>query len=182
MATNKKKIFVTESMSQQGRALLYARDDIELVEFPNMISATDFEAKLKEHAPVHGVALGGTRFGEPELEASKDMQVVTRIGVGYDAVDVPALSRRRIPLMVAGTATSPSVAEHAMFMMLSLAKRAVEMHSIVKDGNWGHRLGKLPYDLFGKTVLIVGFGRIGTRTAKRCLAMEMTVLVYDPYK
>ena len=62
MATNKKKIFVTESMSQPGRALLHARDDIELVEFPNMISQKDFEAKLKEHAPVHGVALGGTRF------------------------------------------------------------------------------------------------------------------------
>jgi D-3-phosphoglycerate dehydrogenase len=182
MATNKKKIFITESMSQPGRALLRERDDIEIVEFPNMISATDFETMLKEQAPVHGVALGGTRFGEPELEASKDMKVVTRIGVGFDAVDVPALSRRNIPLMVAGTANSPSVAEQAMFMMLTLAKRAAEMHSIVKDGNWGHRLGNLPFDLFGKTVLIVGFGRIGTRTAKRCLAMEMTVLVYDPYK
>jgi D-3-phosphoglycerate dehydrogenase len=182
MATNKKKIFVTESMSQQGRALLSERDDIEIVEFPNMISAGDFEAMLKAQAPVHGVALGGTRFGEPELDASEDMMVVTRIGVGYDAVDVPALSRRRIPLMVAGTANSPSVAEQAMFMMLTLAKRAVEMHSIVRDGKWGHRLGMLPYDLFGKTVLIVGFGRIGTRTAKRCLAMEMSVLVYDPYK
>ena len=182
MATNKKKIFITESMSQQGRVLLKARDDIELVEFPNMISAQDFEAMLKVQAPVHGVALGATRFGEPELEASKDMKVVTRIGVGYDAVDVPALSRRKIPLMVAGTANSPSVAEQALFMMLTLAKRAVEMHSIVKDGKWGHRLGMLPYDLFGKTVLIVGFGRIGTRTAKRCLAMEMNVEVYDPYK
>ena len=111
MATNKKKIFVTESMSQPGRALLHARDDIELVEFPNMISQADFNAKLKEHAPVHGVALGGTRFGEPELEASRDMLVVTRIGVGFDAVDVPALSRRKVPLMVAGTANSPSVAE-----------------------------------------------------------------------
>jgi D-3-phosphoglycerate dehydrogenase len=182
MATNKKKIFVTESMSHQGRALLRERDDIEIVEFPNMISASDFEAMLKAQAPVHGVALGGTRFGEPELEASEDMKVVTRIGVGYDAVDIPALSRRRIPLMVAGTANSPSVAEQAMFMMLTLAKRAVEMHSIVRDGKWGHRLGMLPYDLFGKTVLIVGFGRIGTRTAKRCLAMEMNVLIYDPYK
>jgi D-3-phosphoglycerate dehydrogenase len=182
MATNKKKIFITESMSQQGRALLRERDDIEMVEFPNMISARDFEAMLAAQAPVHGVALGGTRFGEPELEASKDMKVVTRIGVGYDAVDVPALSRRGIPLMVAGTANSPSVAEQALFMMLTLAKRAVEMHSLVKDGTWASRLGKLPYDLFGKTVLIVGFGRIGTRTAKRCLAMEMTVLVYDPYK
>jgi D-3-phosphoglycerate dehydrogenase / 2-oxoglutarate reductase len=182
MATNKKKIFVTESMSQQGRVLLKQRDDIEIVEFPNMISSGDFEAMLKAQAPVHGVALGATRFGEPELEASKDMLVVTRIGVGYDAVDVPALSRRKIPLMVAGAANSPSVAEQAMFMMLTLAKRASEMHAIVKDGNWGHRLGKLPYDLYGKTVLIVGFGRIGTRTAKRCLAMEMNILIYDPYK
>src|SRR5258707_15025274 len=72
MATNKKKIFVTESMSQQGRALLKERDDVEMVEFPNMISAADFEAMLKAQAPVHGVALGGTGFGEPELEASKD--------------------------------------------------------------------------------------------------------------
>jgi D-3-phosphoglycerate dehydrogenase len=182
MATNKKKIFVTESMSQPGRSLLKEREDIEVIEFPNMISARDFEALLQAQAPVHGVALGATRFGEPELEASKAMQVVTRIGVGYDAVDVPALSRRKIPLMVAGTANSPSVAEQALFMMLTLAKRAVEMHALVKEGNWSSRLGKLPYDLFGKTVLIVGFGRIGTRTAKRCLAMEMNVMVYDPYK
>jgi D-3-phosphoglycerate dehydrogenase / 2-oxoglutarate reductase len=182
MTTNKKKILVTESMSQPGRALLKERDDIELIEFPNMISAGDFEAMLREQAPVHGVALGPTRFGDAELEASKDMKVVTRIGVGFDAVDVPALSRRKVPLMVAGTANSPSVAEQAMFMMLTLAKRAVEMHALVKDGGWATRLGKLPYDLFGKDVLIVGFGRIGTRTAKRCLAMEMNVLVYDPYK
>src|ERR1700722_11919916 len=126
MATNKKKIFITESMSQQGRALFSDRDDIELIEFPNMISAKDFEAKLREQAPVHGVALGATRFGEAELEASKDMRVVARIGVGYDAVDVPALSRRKVPLMVAGTANSPSVAEQALFMMLWLAKAAKE--------------------------------------------------------
>lgn len=182
MATNKKKILVTESMSEQGRALLNARDDIELVEFPNMISAADFEAMLKVQAPVHGVALGATKFGEPELEASDEMKVVTRIGVGYDAVDVLALSRRKVPLMVAGTANSPSVAECALFMMLTLAKRAAEMDTMVKDGTWGQRLGKLPCDLFGKTVLIIGFGRIGTRTAMRCQAMEMQVLVYDPYK
>jgi D-3-phosphoglycerate dehydrogenase / 2-oxoglutarate reductase len=81
-----------------------------------------------------------------------------------------------------GIANSPSVAEQALFMMLMLAKRALEMHALVKEGKWASRLGKLPFDLFGKTVLIVGFGRIGTRTAKRCLAMEMNVLIYDPYK
>jgi len=182
MASNKKKIFITQTMAPGGRALLRERDDIELIEFPNLISAADFEALLKAHAPVHGVALGATRFGETELEAAMDMKVVTRIGVGYDAVDVPALSRRNVPLMVAGSANSPSVAEQALFMMLTLAKRASELHALVKDGQWSARLGKLPFDLFGKTVLIIGFGRIGTRTAKRCLAMEMNVLVYDPYQ
>ncbi|MBR0829676.1 hydroxyacid dehydrogenase [Bradyrhizobium manausense] len=182
MATNKKKIFVTQTLSRGARALLTQRDDIELVEFPNLISTPDFQTMLREHAPVHGVALGATRFGEPELEASKDMKVVTRIGVGYDAVDVPALSRRKVPLLVAGTANSPSVAEQALFMMLVLAKRAQEMHACVTDGKWADRLGMLPFDLYGKTVLIIGFGRIGSRTAKRCLAMEMNVLVFDPYK
>src|SRR5512139_881951 len=182
MATNKKKVLVTDSFSQKGRTLLRERDDIEMIEFPGMISASDFEAMLRQHAPVHGVALGATRFGERELEASGDMKVVTRIGVGFDAVDVPALSRRKVPLMVAGTANSPSVAEQALFMMLTLAKRAVEMDTMVKNGTWAQRLGKLPFDLYGKTVLVVGFGRIGTRTAQRCLAMEMNVRVYDPYK
>ncbi|MGY4308884.1 D-3-phosphoglycerate dehydrogenase [Bradyrhizobium sp. USDA 4369] len=181
-ATNKNKILVTESFSAKGRALLAARDDVEMIEFPNMISAADFSVLLKSHAPVHGVALGATRFGEPELLAAGDMKVVTRIGVGFDAVDVPALSKHKVPLMVAGTANSPSVAEQALFMMLTLAKRANEMHAMVRDGTWGSRLGVLPFDLYGKTVLIIGFGRIGIRTAKRCQAMEMQVLVYDPYK
>ncbi|HET7884596.1 MAG TPA: hydroxyacid dehydrogenase [Bradyrhizobium sp.] len=182
MTTNKKKILITQTMAPGGRAILTERDDIELIEFPNLISAPDFEALLKQHAPVHGVALGATRFGETELEAARDMKVVTRIGVGFDAVDVPALSRRKVPLMVVGIANSPSVAEQALFMMLMLAKRANELHALVRDGQWSARLGKLPFDLFGKTVLIIGFGRIGTRTAKRCQAMEMNVLVYDPYK
>jgi D-3-phosphoglycerate dehydrogenase len=182
LATNKKKILITESLSEPGRALLRQRDDIEMIEFSNMISAGDFQALLRAQAPVHGVALGATRFGETELDAARDMKVVTRIGVGYDAVDVPALSRRQVPLMVAGSANSPSVAEQALFMMLALAKRASEMQALVRDGTWARRLGMLPYDLYGKRILIIGFGRIGSRTAKRCLAMEMQVAVHDPYK
>jgi len=181
MATNKKKVLLTESMSQAGWALLRERADVEAVGFPNMITSPDFQALLKQQAPVNAVALGVTRFSQPELEAAKEMQVVARIGVGYDAVDVPALTARRVPLMVAGTANSPSVAEQAMFMMMALAKRGAELDSMVKDDRWSKRLTAVPVDLYQKTVLIVGFGRIGTRSAKRCQAMEMTVLVYDPY-
>lgn len=182
MTTNKKKLLITESMSEHGWKLFKDRGDIEAIEFPNMIPQKDFVALLAEHAPVHGVALGATAFGDNELDASQDMKVVARIGVGFDAINVPALSKRKVPLMVAGTANSPSVAEQAIFMMMTLAKRGVELHALVRDGQWATRLGLLPFDLYGKTLLIVGFGRIGTRTAKRCLAMEMTVLVYDPYK
>src|ERR1700754_4611507 len=104
MATNKKKIFVTQTLSPGARALLNERDDIELVEFPNMISAKDFEAMLKQQAPVHGVAQRAPRFGAPELKAPREMKGVTRSGVGYAAVNIAALSRRKGPLLVAGTA------------------------------------------------------------------------------
>jgi D-3-phosphoglycerate dehydrogenase len=182
MATNKKKVLLTESMSKRGRQLLDARGDIESIGFANTIAEAEFQGLLKAEAPVNAVALGGTRFGAKELAAAAEMRVVARIGVGFDAVDVAALTAKKVPLMVAGTANSPSVAEQAMFMMLALAKRGAELHALVQNDKWNSRLQTVPVDLFGKTVLIVGFGRIGTRTAKRCQAMEMQVLVYDPYK
>jgi len=182
MATNKKKLLLPNALGKAGWDLARSRDDIEAVSFPNMIAAADFQALLKSSGEVNGVALGGTRFGPAELAASKGLQVVARIGVGYDAVDVPALTARKIPLMVAGIANSPSVAEHAMFLMLDLAKKAAWFDAIVKEGRWAaDRIKQHGVDLLGKTLLIVGFGRIGTRTAKRALGFEMTVLVFDPY-
>jgi len=83
--------------------------------------------------------------------------------------------------MTTGIANSPSVAEQAVFFMLALAKRGAELNRLVQTGGWASRFSMLPSDLLAKTVLIVGFGRIGTRTAKRCLAMEMTVEIYDPF-
>ncbi len=182
LATNKKKVLLTESFATPGMALLKERSDIETVTFPNAISQADFNALLKQHAPVHSVALGGTRFGEEELNSSADMRVVTRIGVGFDAIDIPALNKRKIPLMTTGIANSPSVAEAALYMMLALAKRGAELDSLVKENRWRQRISTIPTDVLGKTVVVVGFGRIGTRTMRRCLAMEMNVLVYDPFK
>jgi D-3-phosphoglycerate dehydrogenase len=181
-ATNKKKVLVTETFSASGMAMLKERSDVETLTFPNAITAADFNTLLKQHAPVHAVALGGTGFGENELNSSGDMRVVTRIGVGFDAVDIPSLNKRKIPLMTTGIANSPSVAEAALFMMLALAKRGAELDAMVKQNRWADRVKAIPFDVLGKTVVVVGFGRIGTRTVRRCLAMEMNVLVYDPYK
>lgn len=182
MATNKKRVMVSEALAPAGREILASRDEIEMVEFQHLTSGGAFLDLLAHNAPVHAIVLGATRISDPELDAAREMMVIARMGVGYDAIDVPALTARKVPLMIAGEANSPSVAEQAMFMMLTLAKRAGELDAIVRENRWQDRLGAVPFDLYGKDVLIVGFGRIGTRTAKRCNAMEMNVFVYDPYK
>jgi D-3-phosphoglycerate dehydrogenase / 2-oxoglutarate reductase len=178
---NKKRVFYSNTLSEVGRALLNKREDIEAVSFPAPLTGPDFVKLISAGGETHGAILGGTRFGEPECEAAKGLQVIARIGVGFDAIDVPALTKRRVPLMTVGIANSPSVAEQAMHMMLSLAKRGAELNALVASNTWANRMSAVPFDLLDKTVLIIGFGRIGTRTAKRCAAMEMKVVVYDPY-
>jgi D-3-phosphoglycerate dehydrogenase / 2-oxoglutarate reductase len=178
MATNRKKVLIPHTMGQQGKDVLLARDDIDTVTYSANVTQADFLPLL---ADASGVALSGTPYRQTELDASPVMQVVARIGVGYDAVEVPALTARRVPLMTAGTANSTSVAEQAFHLIIALAKRNRGLDSLVRDGKWTDRHGGLPMELAGKTVLIVGFGRIGTRSARRCIGFDMTVLVYDPY-
>ena len=178
MPTNRKKVLVPNTMGKEGVALLTARDDIEVQAFPSAIVQADLLPLLGD---VAGIALGVTPYRQTELDASPHMEVVARIGVGYDAVEVPALTARKVPLMVAGTSNSISVAEHALYLMMTLAKRGQALDRKVRDGKWRDRNDGLPAELAGKTVLIVGFGRIGTRSARRCAGLEMNVLVYDPY-
>ncbi len=182
MTTNMKRVFVTASLSAHGRAVFAERDDIEVRDFPHQLTGAEFQAALRAVAPVHGFILGATRMTAEELDIGEEVQVVARVGVGYDAIDIPTMTARGIPVMIAGEANSPSVAEQAMFMMLNLAKRANELDTMVRDNRWLDRFHAIPVDLYAKNVLVVGFGRIGSRTAKRCNAMEMNVLVYDPYK
>jgi D-3-phosphoglycerate dehydrogenase len=175
---NRRKILVVNRIAEAGLALLKDRTDIDWEVVPDT-PLPDFLRKLDEAA---AVTLGATRFGKAEIAAAPRLEVCARIGVGYDAVDVPSLTARKIPLMVAGIANSPSVAEHAMFLMLSLARKWSHYDRMVRnDRAWAGRFADLPVDLYGKTVLVVGFGRIGMRTARRCRAFDMQVLVYDPY-
>ena len=174
----RKKLLLPAMMSRAGWDVIKNRDDIEAVPYEYSLATSDFHALLRD---VHGVALGLTPFGEAELQAAPSLRVVARHGVGYDSVDVAALTRHNIPLMVTGIANSPSVAEQALFFMLTLAKRGAPMHAMVRDARWAERLSDMPADLFGKTLLVVGFGRVGSRVAKACLALGMTVLVFDPY-
>src|SRR5712672_4329130 len=175
---NRKKIMVPTTMSKSGWALIEARDDVEGVEFVPTIPKAEFHKVLEDAS---GICLGVQPFSDPELDVAPHLEVVSRIGVGYDAVDVPALTRRKIPLMIGGTANSVSVAEAGVFLIMSLARRGAAMDTLVREGRWHDRYKEMPVDLYGKTVLIVGFGRIGTRSARRSAAMETHVLIYDPY-
>jgi len=178
MASNRKKVMLPHTMGKEGVDKVRARDDIEVAIYPATIGQAELLPMLSDIA---GIALSGTPYRKAEMDASPAMEVVARIGVGYDAVEVPALTVRGVPLMVAGTANSTSVAEHAFHLMMALAKRSTALDAMVRKGRWGDRHDGLPIELAGKTVLIVGFGRIGTRSARRCLGFDMNVLIYDPY-
>ena len=89
---NRKKIMYPTTMSRAGKALIDARDDVEGVEFVPNLPVAQFHKMLEEAS---GICLGIQRFSDPELDAGPLMEVVSRIGVGYDAVDVPALTSAR---------------------------------------------------------------------------------------
>ncbi len=175
---NHKTVLVPHFMTEAGLAVLRARPEIETIPYSAQIRPDDFYPLLRDAS---GVALSATPFGPSATAAAQALEVVARIGVGFDAVDIPSLTARGIPLMIAGTANSVSVAEHAVFLIMAVAKRALELHARTRDGLWHDRTSALPRELAGSTVLVVGFGRIGSRTAPRCAAFGMRVLVHDPF-
>jgi D-3-phosphoglycerate dehydrogenase len=177
MTTSKKKLLLPDTMARPGWELARCRADVDAVPFSPTVPNPEFRRLL---ADTEGVALTSTPLTAADIDAAPRLRAVGRIGVGYDAVDIGALNARGIPLMTCGTDNSPTVAEYALFMMLSLCKGPM-MDQLPRQGRWHDRYNFLPTELMAKTLLIVGFGRIGTRIAKRCLAMDMAVEVYDPY-
>ena len=128
-----------------------------------------------------GLIVRGTPVDEALLAKAERLRVVCRHGVGYDRVDVPVLSRRGIALMITPEANAASVAEHALMLMLTLARNVVPVSAAVRRGEWRVRGQSGTFELGGRKVLVVGFGRIGTRVARLCNAFGMQVMVHDPY-
>ena len=178
MTTSKKRLLLPKTMARPGWDLAKSRADVEAIPFAPGLAGPEFQQLLRD---IDGVALTSTPLKAADIAAAPRLKAVGRIGVGYDAVDVEALNARGIPLMTCGTDNSPTVAEYAMYMMLALCKLGARLDSIPRQGRWANRYDDLTTELLGKTLLVIGFGRIGTRIAKRCLAMEMNVEVYDPY-
>lgn len=109
------------------------------------------------------------------------LKIVSRHGVGYDAVDVAALNARGIPLCIVGDVNSSGVAEHAMMLILTATHRLIAADRATRIGDWAWRNGLQTREVAGKRLLIVGFGRIGQKLAALAQAFAMDVHAHDPY-
>jgi D-3-phosphoglycerate dehydrogenase len=148
------------------------------LDHPGNASAGTLSDRLRR---ADGLIVRGTPVNEAALTKAERLRVVCRHGVGYDLVDVPALSRRRIALMITPEANAASVAEHTLMLMLTLARRIVPVSAAIRRGEWRVRGQSNTFELGGRSVLVIGFGRIGTRVARLCTAFGMRVMVHDPY-
>ena len=121
------------------------------------------------------------RCTESLMAACKKLRVVGRHGAGLDTVDIPAATRLGVAVVHAPGSNSQAVAEHALMLMLTCAKRTLLVDKMTRAGDWGTRGGTRNTELGGKTLGIVGIGNVGRRVAKFAGAIGMRVLAYDKY-
>jgi D-3-phosphoglycerate dehydrogenase len=171
------RVLVAGIIHQEAEALLAGRDDVDYEIVP-AATAAQIDERI---ADVDGVVLRVTPFGAKTLARAPRLVVVSRFGVGYDSVDVEALTARRIPLTIVGDANAVPVAEHALAMMLAVSRHMIAVDRGVRTANWDVRYHLNMTELALKRVLVVGFGRIGKHVARRCHAFDMEVVVADPY-
>lgn len=139
------------------------------------------EAELMEQLPGCVASLAGSEpYTRAVLEAvaAKGLKAVCRAGVGYDAVDVPAATEFGVAVGFAPGTNQDAVAEHTFMLILALARNLIAQHTLTRDGKWPRRANQ---PLRGRTLGVVGLGRIGKEVALRGLAFKMPVIAFDPY-
>src|SRR4030095_15771524 len=173
------KILVADKLAEEGLEFLKG-------------SGMQFDAKvgLKEDelaAAVGGydalIVRSGAKVTAKVLEKPGNLKAIARAGVGVDNIDLDAATSKGILVLNTAEASTLSTAEHALALMMSLARKIPQAHSNLKTGalEWKKRSAFQGTQLAGKTLGVVGMGRIGRTVASRAIAMEMTVLGYDPY-
>jgi D-3-phosphoglycerate dehydrogenase len=126
------------------------------------------------------VVRSGTTLDSAVIERANRLKVIGRAGVGVDNVDVDAATRRGIVVANAAESTVDSAAEHAIALLLALARNVPQAHAALSAGVWD-RQRFMGIELAGKTLGVVGLGRIGRQVARRALGLGMRVVAYDPY-
>ena len=172
------KIGVIEKIHKDGINLLkdnpnYEYEIIEDVTKKNLKSVlSKFDA----------ITLRVVEIDKDILSNCSKLKVISRHGVGIDNLDLNLLKQKNITLLITSTANAVSVAEHVLYMMLSLSKGVTKYDIKVRSGDFKNNVKNIEtFELFKKEILIAGFGRIGQKLIKRCLGFDMKIKVYDPF-
>lgn len=170
-------ILIAGKLHPAGLALLDQTPGVTYTHVED-ISEASYQPYL---AQADAVVIRTQPMSAASIDKAPRLKIVSRHGVGYDAVDLTALNARKIPLCIVGDVNSVSVAEHSMMMILACAKQVIRSDASVRHGPWGWRNRLEQGEVCGKRLLIVGYGRIGRHLAQMAQAFGMAITGYDPY-
>jgi D-3-phosphoglycerate dehydrogenase len=169
------KILITDGLDESGQAIL--RASAEVVNRSG-ISADDLLEAIPEFSAL--IVRGRTKVTAPVFEAGSMLKVVGRAGVGVDNIDLNAAKTHNVTVVNAPMSTTLAVAELTFGLMIALAREFPRADAALKQGQWLKKELE-GVELNGKTLGIVGVGRIGMEVAKRAQAFGMNVVAYDPF-
>lgn len=168
------KILLTDGLEENGKEIL--RKSAEVVENPT-ITADELLTVVSEYDAL--IVRGRTKVTAAVLAAGTKLKVVGRAGVGVDNIDLNAAKEHKVTVVNSPTATSVAVAELTFGMMLSVVREIPRADAGLKAGKWLKKELE-GTELYGKSLGVIGFGRIGASVAQRAKAFEMKILGYDP--
>jgi D-3-phosphoglycerate dehydrogenase / 2-oxoglutarate reductase len=172
-----KRVVVADKVAESGLALLAAVPELEVVN----VAGKGREELERALAAAHALVVRSeTRVTADLLTRAPGLLVIARAGTGVDTIDVPAATRRGIAVMNAPGANTVSAAEHAMGLLLALVRHIPWAAEAMSRGQWDRKRFE-GTELRGKTIGVVGLGRIGGHVAQLARAFGMTVIAHDPY-
>ncbi len=168
------KVLVTDGIEKEALEKLQASHQVDVIE----VSPEELLSSVERYDAL--VVRGRTKVTAQVIEKGANLKVIGRAGVGVDNIDVNAATKRKIAVVNAPTGSTISVAELALGHMLSVARRLPQADKSIKDGKW-EKKKFMGVELNGKTLGLLGSGRIGTEVAKRAQTFGMRTIAYDPY-
>ncbi len=173
-----KKIAIIENIHKNGLEFLEKNSNYKY----ELITDVSEQNLIKKLPEFDGCTLRVSKLDENILKHCPNLKVISRHGVGYDNVDLNYIKAKNITLLITATANAVAVAEHVIYMMLSISKSINQYDAEVRSGNFKKNSSNIEtLELFNKEILILGFGRIGKCLIKRCLGFDMKIKVFDPF-
>jgi len=169
------KVLVKEKIADSGVELLRQNFDVDL---GLEMSDEELGAAIGDYDAI--LIRSATKLTAELIERAPNLKVIGRAGTGVDNVDIPAATRRGIVVANAPESNSVAAAEHTLALALALFRNVPQAHGALVDGRWDRAKFK-GAELYGKTIGIVGFGRIGQLVAKRAQAFEMEAIAFDKF-